>query len=63
MKGEPKFVLSCPTLKLLLEPPIHELWPWNFPFLPLFKQPYVIKVSFKELNKVSPWTLSVDPKA
>jgi hypothetical protein len=63
MKSEPKFILSYSTLEHLLEPPVHELWPWNFPFLALFKQPYVINVSFKELNKLSPWTLSVDPKA
>jgi hypothetical protein len=35
----------------------------EFSILPLFKQTYVIKVSFKELNKVSPWALSANPKA
>jgi hypothetical protein len=51
MKFEPNFFLSYQTLELLLEPLLHEL------------QPYVIMVSFNELNKVSPWTLSADPKA
>jgi hypothetical protein len=37
MKIESKLVLSCTTLELLLEPLVHELGPWNFPFLPLFK--------------------------
>jgi hypothetical protein len=35
----------------------------EIPFLPLFKQPYVIKVSFKEHNKVLPWIHSANHKA
>jgi hypothetical protein len=35
----------------------------NSIFALFFVEPYVIKVSSKELNKVSPWTLSANPKA
>jgi hypothetical protein len=49
MKIYPKLVISCPNLENLLEP--------------LYNLAYVIKVSFKELSKVSPLTLSADPKA
>jgi hypothetical protein len=35
----------------------------NSIFTHVSEQPYVITVSFEELNKVLPWTLSADPKA
>jgi hypothetical protein len=31
---EPKLVLSCPTLELLLETPVHEDWPCFYHFSP-----------------------------
>jgi hypothetical protein len=34
----------------------------NSIFYPCLSATYVIKVSFKELNKVLAWTLSADPK-
>jgi hypothetical protein len=37
MENYPKLVLSYPNLEKLLEPIVHELWPWKFHFLPLFK--------------------------
>jgi hypothetical protein len=63
MKNQPKIVLSCSNLENLLEPIVHELWPWNLPFYPCQVEPYAIKVSFLKLNKVSPRTLSTQPKA
>jgi hypothetical protein len=65
MEIYPKLVLSRSNLENLLEPPCSWVMTMEFPLLPLFMYnlAYVIKVSFKELSKVSPLTLSADPKA
>jgi hypothetical protein len=63
MKIELKLIINCPTLENLLEPFVHELWPWKFPFLPLLCRTYAIKVYISKLNEVLPWRLSTHPKA